>query len=364
MALNLSQSKYLKQSAQLHAQIKISQLMQMSEAEFQDLINNIENNPLFKRLMYPKDKGKIKEKIISYRRFPGTRIAKNFSDFSPEQIKATGSPDLESLIKSKDKIMRTIKKIGSEDFKKYFLYSDFDIVLDDLSRRLSLSEDEIENIQLLINDLALKSRFYFPGSFESLGIKYQKIAEIEKDKGRFLISFLSLSLARGQYFFNQKKLDKLAGSGQLSRSELRKINFLINKLKAINLRKTTLFRIVSFIISKQKKFLNTSEPISLIPFSQKEAAANLGLSSSVFNRAIKYRSLDSPWGTELPLKYFFPSLKNIRIYFLDSIIKKNIKFKSDKELQEYLQSRHGIYISRRTVNKYKKEIIKHPSCRK
>ena len=77
----------------------------MPEEEFNKLISEAENSPLFKRLSQ-------KEKIIRYQRYPKTEISSRFYQLNEEIAAGTGTLDIESLLSDKEDIVRQIQKWG------------------------------------------------------------------------------------------------------------------------------------------------------------------------------------------------------------------------------------------------------------
>jgi len=64
----------------------------MSEYEFAKMVKEIEEEPLFKKLMYPENR---REKAIKYERLSRTDISSNFYELKEETIRDSRSPDIE-----------------------------------------------------------------------------------------------------------------------------------------------------------------------------------------------------------------------------------------------------------------------------
>ena len=97
---------------------------------------------------------------------------------------------------------------------------------------------------------------------------------------------------------------------------------------------------------------------------QKELSKESGTSMSIISRSIRYKSVEVPWREELPLKFFFPTLKEVRMRMLQSLLEEEGELRSDEEIRRHLEKRYGIYLSRRTVSKYRKELNLSPFGRK
>jgi len=342
-------------------QIKFSNFLELKEEEVSQLIQEIEKDDLFKKLTYPLRDFSLQ--VIKYRRFPQSRFKPNFFEFCEGVIEGGLSSDLEEVLFSYQNTLKIAKRIGKDNFKKYFLYNEFDLPLEELAKRCRLSKKEVLEVIDMVDKVFLIAKPY-QSSLKSRGLSYTKVASLVKVKRGFLIEFLNLDLARGLYEIDYDKLKRLKEEKVFSKEELKKIGSLIEKLTLINFRKSTLFKIISFIIKKQNSFLETSQVENLTPLTQKETAKALSLSLSTVSRAVKYRSLESPWGEEFPLRFFFPSLKLVRIHLLKRLLEK-VSFRSDEEIGEELRKRYGIYLSRRTISKYRNELkIKVPKRKK
>jgi len=95
---------------------------------------------------------------------------------------------------------------------------------------------------------------------------------------------------------------------------------------------------------------------SLLPLSQKELAKKIGVAPSSVSRAIKGKSIDTPWGEELPLKHFFPRPRRFRRELLRELLETDKEFSSDEAIRVKLWERFGVAISRRSVANLRKEL--------
>jgi RNA polymerase sigma-54 factor len=116
------------------------------------------------------------------------------------------------------------------------------------------------------------------------------------------------------------------------------------------------------IIKKQALYLETGNSKSLLPFSQKELAKMIGLAPSSVSRAIKGKSVDTPWGEETPLRHFFPRPKQFRKKLLKQLLETNSGLPSDEKIRTMLWEKFGVAISRRSVANLRKE-LKFPAAR-
>lgn len=128
--------------------------------------------------------------------------------------------------------------------------------------------------------------------------------------------------------------------------------------RCVEQRNSMLLALGEKILQRQIRFFQMGKG-HMQPMTQKELAAELGISPSAISRAVKGKYLQCTWGT-YPLSYFFSvgveeNLSKDKIqYYIRELIQGEDKKKpfSDRLLTEKLQEM-GIPISRRTVAKYR-----------
>jgi len=353
--IKLRQLPQTKQLLKLIGRVKLANLIEISEGDFTKIIKKIESKPLFKRLFSPSNP---QEKVISYRRFPWSELSKRFYELKEDMAVDRSSPDIVPLLDSRKKIVPIIKGLGIDKFKKYFLYSDGELSYKDISLACNLQEKEVMEIMALIDDFSIYNEFFNPSMINPGGsICYSKVAKIEKeDSGDFVINFFSPHIAKGRYWINYEKLAEMKKKEVFSQTELKKIGKLINTLEAINMRKSIIYRIIKNILEKQSIYLTTANPGNLIPLTQRELAKRINTDPSLISRAIGRRSIETPWGEEYPLKYFFPSKKTNIKGLISDIINGGKCMYTDEEIKRELKRAFNIDISRRSVASYRKEL--------
>jgi len=332
-------------------------LLEMPEDEFHKFLTETEQSPLFKKLYQ-------KEKLIRYQRFPRTDISSSFYQLEEEMVANEGSPDVESLVLNKEHVVRQIQKLGLEKFKRYFLFPESGMTLEAIARECDLEVLEVQKINNLIDELSIMSEFYHPSNVTSGGIHYSKVASVEKDEKGFIIGYFSASHARGRYSIDYERFEELKAAGMLTEAEVKEARQLFRKLELINSRKDTLTQILQNIIDKQALYLESGDLKSLLPFSQKELAQKIELAPSSVSRAISGRSLETPWGEEIPLKHFFPRPKRFRMELLRQLLKTDKELSSDEVIRTKLWEKFGVAISRRSVASLRRELKFSPAQRK
>lgn len=354
--ISQTQSAQMQQGLRQIVRMQQASLLQMPEEEFHQLIIDIERSPFFLRLYR-------KEKLIQHQRFPRTNISSSFYQFKEEMVADIGSINIESLLLNKEHIVRHIQKLGLERFNRYFLFPETGMTLEEIAKECNLDVSEVQEINGLIDEFSIMSEFYHPSNFTSDVIHYSKVASVDRGEDGFVISYFSPSIARGRYLINYERFEELNGSGVFSKAEARESRQLFKKLELINSCKDTINRILQNITEKQALYLETGNSKSLLPFSQKELAKMIGLAPSSVSRAIRGKSIDTPWGEETPLGCFFPKPRQFRKELLKQLLETDSGLSSDEKIRATLWEKFGVAISRRSVANLRKE-LKFPVARR
>jgi len=343
------QSFQMRQELNQILRMEQARLLEMPEDEFHRLITQIEQSLIFRRLYR-------EEKVIHYQRFPRTDICSSFCQLKEEMVADKGSMDVESLLLGKEQIVRQIQKLGLEKFKRYFLFLESGMTLEEIAKECALGVSEVQRINSLIDEFSIMSEFYHPSNVASGGIRYSKVASVEKDGNGFVIGYYSATAARGRYSIDYERFKELKAAGTFAEAEVKEIRQLFKRLESINSRKDTLFQILQNIIDKQALYLEFGDFMTLLPFSQTELAGKIGVAASSVSRAIKGRSIDTPWGEEVPLKHFFPRPKRFRKELLRQLLEADNELSSDEAIRVKLWEKFGVAISRRSVANLRQEL--------
>jgi RNA polymerase sigma-54 factor len=341
------QSPQMRQELRQVLRMEQATLLEMPEEEFQKLIAEIERNPIFQRLYQ-------REEVIRRQRFPRTDISSNFYQIKPELVADIGSLDVESLLLNKKHIAHQIQKLGIEKFKRYFLFPESGISAEEIAGECNLAVSEMQRINRLIDEFSILSEFYHPSALSSGGVYYSKIASVEKNREGFIIGYFSPSLARGRYSIDYERFEQLKDT--LTAVEIKQIRQLLKKVELVNTRKDTLTQILQAVVERQALYLESGNLKALLPFNQKELARKIGLAPSSVSRAIRGKSIDTPWGEEVPLKHFFPRPKSFKKELLRQLLEADRELPSDEAIKARLQDKFGVAISRRSVANLRKEL--------
>lgn len=349
------QSLQMRQELSQILQMEQADLLEMPDDDFHRLIVEVERSPSFQKLYRGKN-------LIRYQRFPGTGISSGFYPLKEEVIADSGSLDVEALLGNRRYIVGQIQKLGLEKFKSYFLLPETGMTVDDIARECNLEVAEVRKINNLVDEFSIASEFYHPSNIRTGTLYYSKVASVDKDGGGFTIGYYSTSFARGRYLIDYERFEEMKVAGAFPEAEIKEARQLFKKLELINSRKDTLTSILQGIVAKQALYLSSGDLKALLPLSQKELAEKIGVAPSSVSRAIRVRSIDTPWGQEIPLKDFFPRPKRFKKGLLKQLLETEPELASDEAIRRKLREKFGVAISRRSVANLRTE-LKFPPVR-
>lgn len=345
---------------------KIARLLEMPAKQYAELVLEIESDPMFLRLKYPRNNT---ERAIRSRRLQQSGLSNRFFELKEEIAVSPGEggAEVEKLLVEKRKILRTIRRIGEEQFKRYFIFSEDELSLEEIAGQCRLSLEETKEVLWLVNSIDLYSEFSNPSkTMPEKSISYNKIAVIVKNGRNYQIQFTSAHWARGIYEVDHDIIERMISDGKFSLSEKNSVKKLIEKIEYINIRKSLISGIVLKIMEKQTAYINSRLKSKIAPFTQAELAADMGVHPSMISRSVYGRSLEMPWGEEKPLKAFFLSAQNRQrdgvLQYIAEILedeKKKLqkgiieKPFSDEDIADKLHKKYYTDISKRTVAKYR-----------
>ncbi len=238
-----------------------------------------------------------------------------------------------------------------------------------LAKDLGLSLSELKNHLDIIKRLNPK-----PGAkFEKESLDYiTPDVFIEKDeKGyKVFINNEGIPKLRINPFYKKLLLNSEKINPSLSKYLEEKLKSALWFLRSLNHRNLTLYKVVKYVIEKQKDFLEKG--IDWIkPLTLAEVAEAVDVHESTVSRIVSNKYILTPQGL-LPLKFFFQKgitdLKGEEIS--SEIIKEKIQSLIEKEDPNNpltdtdivrILEKHGIKLARRTVTKYRQQLKIPPS---
>ncbi|MDD3468134.1 MAG: RNA polymerase factor sigma-54 [Campylobacterales bacterium] len=257
--------------------------------------------------------------------------------------------------------------VGAKDVKEalYFqlLALDVDEKMFDLVKALIYGKDEAlksKNIEALKEAKKILSRLKTVPTIEYQESDAPVIPDVAVvfEKDRFEVRLNSL-------YYPDIIVDKsLAHEGGEFAKEKVKEALMASNL--INLRKTTLQKIVNIIIEKQFKFFLGGE---LVPLKIQDVADILGYNQSTISRAVANKYLTCDRGI-FAFRYFFSFAvsENVSTNELKAFVKHLVESENkekplnDEEMLEMVQKRFGVKMVRRSITKYRLE-LKIPSSK-
>ncbi|WP_126428636.1 RNA polymerase factor sigma-54 [Brevibacillus marinus] len=233
-----------------------------------------------------------------------------------------------------------------------------------ISDKLRIGLQEVQAIADLVRSLNPR-----PGAAFSLAQPRFVVPDVtvEKVAGEYVVLVNESTAPRITISKFYENLLKRSDSESATRQFIQeKLNAALWLAKSIEQRRLTLLRVMQAIVEKQIDFFEHG-PDRLKPMTQKEIAEQVGLHESTVSRATSNKYVQTPRGV-FELKYFFTSAlatANGDATSSESV-KRRIKALveaedrsqplSDQKLSELLAA-EGIEISRRTVAKYREEMM-------
>jgi len=188
------------------------------------------------------------------------------------------------------------------------------------------------------------------------GVHYAKIATILKENGEHTINYSNFILYRGKYVIDYEKIKQLKTQNYFAKTEIEELGKLVQNLELINNRKQAIHRTLESVIKYQSNYLKSGDSLDLKPLTQRELSRRLDISPSHVCRVIRYKSIETPWHEEKPLRYFFPNKKTIIKKYIEELLDRNKNIGSDRELKMKIEEELKLSISRRSVTLYRNEL--------
>lgn len=295
----------LQNRATLLARLQTVQLLKMSEREIAELIRDAENDPIFERLIYPKEG---KWKVVRYQPNPRTHLSPSFYELNEEVLPQGARPEAASVIAESREALGIIHRMGQELFETHFLRVEKELDRAGVAAELNLTPDEVQKVRDFMLAYSVQSEFFDP-SVKSPGSHGQRVVRLARisldDAGEPIFEFGSPLLARGRYDIHYEHLQNLLRDGQLQPKDQRHLKAFIRRLEFINWRQNTLYRILDFVCHGQRAFLATQDASKKVPITQRQLAKRLAVAPSTVNRAIQGGAWYCPGGKKFFWKTCF-----------------------------------------------------------
>jgi hypothetical protein len=322
--------------------IQLSDVLDMPELEYRRWVSSIEADPLFAMLRRP-GRGRAVVRRQPWGRF---RFAELLSD--PADPRPSGSPAWEA---PSPEVQNAIRRAGQDNFERYFLYNPDNVGLPEAAEKSGLTPDEARRIQEFLDRLDL-AHGGGPAETPAPAASASRVASIGLENGEPLVFLLTPHYARGRYVIDYDELKRLKDLGALPLDQWGKVQDMVRRMELANRKQTALAGLLQLITREQKKYFLKGQALWLRALSQREAAQRLQTSPSAVCRALQGRSVRTPWGEEQALKFFFPSQKELALYYVQDILSRHPKL-TDRALLQRLKHDRGLSVSVRCVNLYR-----------
>jgi RNA polymerase sigma-54 factor len=250
--------------------------------------------------------------------------------------------------------------VGAIDLEESFLFQ-----LDGLDKKI---DDELYAFTVkMINNLTKMDKYVKHHRFEEardIIKKFSNPPAIEyMSSSNAVIPDFFITVAddievksNSSYYPDISVKDAFSSANADAKEKLKEARDIVNLLE---MRKSTLYRIVLLIVERQISFFVGGE---LKPLSMQEIADELSFAESTISRAVSNKYIECSIGV-FPLKHFFTNelaTKGLSSSEVKSFIENLVEYEdkdeplTDQDLLEKIESRFGIQMVRRTITKYRK----------
>ena len=354
--MKLSQKMSLANSQRLAVmgRMRMADWIEMPEREFAQEIVKLEKDPLFQKLYF--GDGRIPS-AFRRQRWPGGKLSGSFYEIDERTAAGAGERvGVEEFAQTRGAALAAIKRMGQKDFERYFLHGEDALTLEEIGRRTNLKPEDVRAIHELTVELGARAEFEGKTSAPAAapGRQAACLAQISLKGGAPAFEFYAPYWARGLYQVRHDLLDRWKEGG-LTPQERKHLPAMLKRLETVNLRQSTLFRLLETVARLQADFLKSEHPEDVRPISLRQLAKRLDLAPSTVSRAFARRSVRLPSQRELPLIAFAPGRRSVLRELLGQWLAVSVAV-TDAALVERLKSERGISVSRRTVNAVRHEL--------
>ena len=326
--------------------LRMADWIEMPEREFARQVEKVEKDPLFRKLYFG---APGLPSAIRRSRWPGGRLAAGFYEVDESRTAARQRVDVEGRLDVRDDVLPLIRRMGQADFERYFLRAEEAVTLPEIAKRTGLSEAEVLRVHDLLLEIGAEAEFAGAPQEAPAARGTTCLARLTAASSGPGFEFMAPYWARGRYQVRYDEIESWKESGQLDGDERKRLRHLLKRLETLNLRQSTIFRILESMSVIQADFLRSRRPQDVRPVSLRLLARRLQLSPSTVSRALAHRTLRLPWGPEVPMITLVPGQRHVLKDILALWLKDGSR-PTDEALARRLKTERGIAVSRRTVN--------------
>ncbi len=336
----------MQQRLSVLGRLRMADWIEMPEREFARQVEKVEKDPLFRKLYFG---APGLPSAIRRQRWPGGRLSSSFYDIDESRVASGERVDVEGRLDARQDVLPLIKRMGQPAFERYFLRAEEAVPLPEIAKRTGLTEAEILRVHDLLLEIGAQAEFAGPAAAAPAARGTVCLARLTGEGGKAAFEFLAPYWARGLYQIRYEDVESWKDSGVLSGTERKRLRHMLKRLETLNLRQSTIFRILESFSVIQADFLRTRRPEDARPVSLRLLAKRLQLSPSTVSRALAHRTVQLPWGPQTPMIAFVPGQRRVLKDILALWIAAE-PTRTDAEFTWRLKKDRGIEVSRRTVN--------------
>ncbi len=337
----------LSQSPALRHDLRLFAMLARPEADFLAAAAELEGDPLFARLLAAGPEGAP----VARRRFPGASYAFPAACGDAALAAAAERCGAGEWLAERPAMLALARRAGAAAFERYFL-SDAPFDAAAAAAACGLSAAEAARLRSFTDAFLAAHERVPPAALPAPLLR--RAAEVRAEGGRLQVAYTHPAYLRGAYVINGPALARLLKSGGLTRAEAARVRALAAAAQRISWRKAGFHRTLTALLEEQRAFLLGKGPLK--PLTQRELAEKVGLDPATVSRLAASRTITAPWGDELRLKDLFSRKSALVIDRIRDILGAGAGRLTDAEVAARLKAEHGLKVSRRSVNLYRKKL--------
>lgn len=332
----------------LLGRVKMAQAIQLPESKWAEMLSEVERDPLFQELISADMGG---QRIVRYKRYGRTSLSGQFYEMQDANVIDVSGPSPETLLEQKRYLITLIKKIGQDNFEKFFLYREEGKSIEAIAQGCGLTLEEATALNEFIVSMSVQAEFYHPSELNgSTLMKPTKVGKINRNEdGTYSISFFSPHLARGMYEINHAVLKRWQQSRGLDRAMAARLRKYVGLLEMSNLKQGAFWRVIEVLLDVQKAYFDTKDPALMAPVSLREVARRLQFAPSTISRVLHGKSVILPWDHEVLISALMPGQRNVVLSILDKMTVDLPAHVTDAVLAQRVADKYNVHVSRRTI---------------
>lgn len=317
--------------------IKLARLLELPEEDFGDRVRELEADVLFRRLLHAK--------VISVQPYAGAGFTSR--RFGGWGLSAAGD-GVPAALDGRGDLAQLLQRVGQKRFEEYFLrdggYKD-----DERARLCRISKEDAGRLRELVNTLYVQAEFDSSSVVTAPPKTYSAVAGVLVEGGGPGLAFFNRQIWKGRYQVDEEKSRRMLEA--LPAVEARRLARFLRDLGLLERRKSTLYRVLEVLIDAQAAFFLSGDPGKRRAMTQRELADKLDVTPSVLNRLISNKSVQLPWGLEVPMKTLLPSRKALIRDHLHDLVRESPDA-TVEALRRKIDRLYGVDLSRQSIQQY------------